>query len=194
MAFSTTFGHYEFNRAPMGLKTSPSVHQRLMDRVLKYVKGKICFVYMDDIIIFSETPEQHYERLQIVLDLLRQADLMAKYSKCRFMQTTISYLGHTFTQGKIQPGGNKVKAVQHFPCPQNVKGVQSFLGLVNFYRRFIPNCSEISGPLLHLLGKQIPFKWTSEFDEAFKKLKEALTSTPVLIMPDFKENAPKVED
>ena len=81
-----------------------------------------------DDIIFGETPEQHFERLQIVLDLLRQADLMAKPSKCKFMQTTISYLGHTFSDGKVQPDGNKVDAVTNFPCPKNDKRSSKLLG------------------------------------------------------------------
>ena len=139
------------------------------------------------LIIYAETPEQLYERMQIVYQLLRKAGLMAKPSKCKLIKTTINYLGHTFSEGQTQPGGNKIDAVKHFPCPKDVKAVQSFLGLVNFYHRFIPKCTALSGPLLKLLKREIPFQWSKECQDSFERLKEALISSPILILPNFDE-------
>ena len=184
-AFTTQSGHYQFRRMPFGLKSSPITFVRLMDRVLHGMLGKNVFCYIDDLIVATNTVEEHLTVMQKVLERLNQAGLKVKLSKCNFLQKQLKYLGHTISQEGIRVNEDKVEAIKEYPVPKNVKQVKSFLGLSGFYRRFIPQYGMIATPLTNLTRENQPFIWGSEQQEAFDTLKHKLVTAPVLIMPDF---------
>ena len=138
-AFSTESGHYHFNRMPFGLKNAPATltFQRFMNDVLKSVIKKFALVYLDDVIIYSKTLEQHIKHTEKVLDLLRKAGLKIKISQCTFLQTSVNYLGHVISQTGITPDPKKTKAIENFPTPTHISHLKSFLGLAGYYRKFI---------------------------------------------------------
>jgi Reverse transcriptase (RNA-dependent DNA polymerase). len=184
-AFSTSFGHYEFNRMPFGLANAPSCFQRLMDRCLSGMQGVELFVYMDDIVIFAKSLKEHNEKLEKLLGRLKTAGLVLQPDKCRFLCKEIGYLGHLISEEGIKPDPRKIAAVSQFPQPKGRKNVKQFLGLAGYYRRFIPDFAYIAKPLNALLKKNVTFVWTDEIEEAFRKLKEVLCSEPLLHYPDF---------
>lgn len=184
-AFSTGLGHFEFNRMPFGLTGAPATFQRLMNHVLTGLQGIECFVYLDDIVVYGGNLAEHEARLCKVLQLLRENNLKVKTEKCNFMRREIVYLGHKCSAEGALPDPEKVKCVRDFPVPRNRKEIQSFLGLVNYYRKFITGTSEIALPINKLLRKDAKFEWSRECQEAFEKLKEAILSPPVLAYPDF---------
>lgn len=184
-AFSTKFGHYEFTVLPMGLTSAPATFQRLMNDIFMPYLDKFVIIYLDDICIYSRTPEEHLQHLDIVLSLLRTHKLLAKTSKCLFGVTSMEFLGHILSSDGIATDPKKIKAVQDWPVLQNAKDVLSFLGLANFYRRFVKNFSQIAAPLTALTGKDVPFKWEQAEQDSFDSLKRALTSAPILALPDF---------
>ena len=140
---------------------------------------------MDDILIYTQTLEQHAELLAAMLQLLVDNSLYAKPSKCSFAQDSIEYLGHVISNKGVSTDPQKITAVQNWPVPTNVKEVRAFLGLTGYYRRFIQHYSLISKPLTLLLQKGTPFMWSSVTQEAFDTLKHALVSAPVLALPKF---------
>ena len=183
--FSVPSGHYEFNRLPFGLSNSPANFQRLMDTVLKNLTGTECFVFIDDVIIFSNTAEEHARRLESVLQRFDQANLQLHPGKCAFAQPQVQYLGYVLSEQGATASPEKVKAVQNFPTPKCVKDIRSFLGLASFYRRLVPKFAEIAKPLTTLTRKDQPFAWGPEQQEALVKLKNKLSTAPVLAFPDF---------
>ena len=184
-AFSTPFGHYHFNRMPFGLKNAPATFQRLMDRVLSGLQGIELFVYMDDIVIYASSLEEHTRKLLTLLERLDKANLTLQPEKCFFLRKEVCYLGHTITRDGVKPDPKKVEAVRRFPQPRNAKNIKQFLGLAGYYRRFIPDFSSIAKPLSYLLKKNVLFKWTESQNEAFNKLKNILCTYPLLQYPDF---------
>lgn len=159
-----------------------------MDRILKGISGVFCLVYLDDIIIYSRTLEEHKRHIKEVIERLRKNNLKVKLDKCKFAQRRIEYLSHIIEDGTIRPNPEKVVAVEKFPVPTSVKTVQSFLGLVSYYRKFIKGCAHISSPLIHLTHKEVPFDWTPECKDAFERLKTILLSEGnVLILPNFEK-------
>ena len=184
--FIVESGLYEYKRLPFGLRNAPSSFQRMMDSVLRGLKPTQCLVYLDDVIIFSKGIEQHAERLKRVFDKLREANLSLKFKKCHFALSEVKYLGHVITRKGIKADPDKIEAVKTFPSPNTTKELQSFLGLSNYYRRFIHQYADMARPLTKLLRKGVAFTWTPDCQEAMDKLKEALTSSPVLTYPDFK--------
>jgi hypothetical protein len=184
-AFSTSSFHYEYLRMPYGLKSAPSTFQRLMNNVLMGLIGTRCFVYLDDIIIFGETLEDHHIRLREVLDRLRQYNLKIEPDKCEFLKTELTYLGHVVTGEGVKPDPQKVHAISNFPTPKNRTDVKSFLGLAGYYRRFIPHFSKIAKPLNDLQKKDQQWKWEQEQIQSFQQLQSILTEEPVLQYPDF---------
>jgi len=145
-------------------------------------------IFIDDILIFSKTEEEHAEHLRIVLQRLRDHRLYAKFSKCEFWLKKVSFLGHVLSENGIEVDPSKVEDVLNWAQPQNVKEVRGFLGLAGYYRRFIENFSKISKPLTELLNKDVPFKWTDACERAFQTLKTKLTTAPVLAQPDVTKN------
>ena len=144
--------------------------------------------FIDDIIVFSSDLDQHMKDIDLIFDRLRKANLKAKPTKCRFGTNSVKYLGHILSSEGILPNPEKIKVIVDFPVPQTPKQVRSFLGIANYYRRFIDKYSTISAPLTALLRKDAEFKWTEECSEAFEKLKIILTSPPVLVFPDLNKD------
>lgn len=184
-AFRTRFGHYEFTVLPMGMTSAPATFQRLMNDIFMPYLDKFVIIYLDDLCIYSKTPEEHIKHLEIVLGLLREHKLLAKPSKCLFGVTSMDFLGHIISSDGIATDPKKIKAVQDWPIPKNNKDILSFMGLANFYRRFVKDFSKIAAPLTSLTGKDVPFQWGPKAQESFDALKLALTTAPVLAVPDF---------
>lgn len=183
-AFCTHSGHYEYLVMPVGLTNAPCTFQGLMNHVFEPVLRKFLMVFFDDILIYSKTWEDHLLHLDMAFAILRHQQLYLKKSKCTFGATKIEYLGHFISSEGVGTDPVKIKAVEQWPTPANQKHLCSFLGLANYYRRFIQGHSIIAGPLTLLLRKD-RFTWTTEASTAFQTLKEALISAPVLALPDF---------
>ena len=185
-AFSTPQGHFEFNVMPFGLTNAPATFQRLMECVLSGLTYKQCLIYLDDIIVFSTTFDEHIERLTHVFQALRAAHLQLKLSKCTFMQKEVVYLGHIVSADGVKPDPRKVSAVLDSQAPSNVKELRHFFGLTNYYCKFISSYANIADPLYKLLkGNKKSFQWTTTCQQAFDALKAKLTTPPVLGYPDF---------
>ena len=184
-AFSIPEGHFQFKRMPFGLKNAPATFQKLMNTVLSGLQGIHCYVYLDDIVIYSFDLNTHIEKLQKVFDRLRYFNLKLQPDKCEFLRREVNYLGHIITDEGVKPNPEKVKAVRDFPIPRTQKDIKSFLGLISYYRRFIPNFSLIAKPLTSLLKKDAKFVWNNEQQLAFETLKNKLLSAPILSYPDF---------
>ena len=173
---------YEFNRCPFGLSQAPAYFQRLIHEVLKGIT--FAFGYLDDILIFSPDNKTHLEHLEVVFQRLREADLKLKASKCNFFKKHIQYLGHLVSGGGIEPLPEKLEAVRKMPPPTTPKEVRQFLGLVGYYRKFVPKFADIARPLTNLTKLDIPYEWTTRCQEAFEFLKEMLLKEPILKYPD----------
>ena len=186
-AFSTMNGHFEFNVMPFGLTNAPATFQRLMECVLAGLTYEQCLIYLDDIIVFSSTFEEHLCRLRNVLVALQEAHLQLKLPKCTFASTEVAYLGHIVSANGITPDPQKVTAVLHFPQPTEAKPLRQFLGLTNYYRKFIHNYASIAEPLHQALKGHKKFQWTPSCQQAFDFLKSKLTSPPILGYPDFSQ-------
>lgn len=184
-AFSTPFGHYEFSRMPFGLKNAPATFQRLMNTVLLGLQGFKCFIYMDDIVVYGDTLIAHNKKLTEILERLRQHELKLQPSKCNFLQKEIVFLGHKITSEGIKPDEAKIQAVKNFPSPKNYKDVKTFLGMMSYYRKFIPNLSNLAEPINRLLKKGQKFVWSVTCQQSFDELKSLLMSSPILQYPDF---------
>lgn len=189
-AFSTPDGLYEFNVMPFGLCNAPATFERMIDTVLRGLKWKTCLCYLDDIVVFSSTFDDHLQRLDEVLTCLSNAGLQLNTKKCHFGSTTIKVLGHLVNKDGIQPDPDKISAVLNFPRPLRAKELRSFLGLASYFRRFIRNFATIASPLHKLLASTAPFDWNHQCEAAFQELKRALTSPPVLCY--FNDEAPTV--
>ena len=184
-AFICPLGLYQFEVMPFGLKNAPATFQRLMEVVLAKHLGKICMVYLDDIIIHSSSLNQHFHDIQAVLDRLREAGLTINMKKCRFCRTTLKFLGHVVSVSGVQVDEEKTRAVQSFPTPRNLKELQRFLGLAGWYHRFVPHFSSTAEPLNALKRKGVKYTWTPTCQAAFNTLKQHLASPPILGHPDF---------
>ncbi|CAM5174954.1 unnamed protein product [Natator depressus] len=177
---------YEFNVLPFGLRNAPTTFQRLVDGLLVGL-GEYAVAYLDDVAIFSDSWAEHLEHLQKVVERIREAGLTVKAKKCQIGLNRVTYLGHQVGQGTINPIQAKVDAIHKWPVPKSKKQVQSFLGLAGYYRRFVPQYSQIATPLTDLTKKKQPnaVQWTEECQKAFNQLKASLMSDPVLRAPDF---------
>lgn len=186
-AFSTDFQHYEFVRLPMGLKSAPFTFQRLMGNILSEVLGSDCFVYLDDIVVHARSLGEHEEKLHRVLQLLQDNNLKVNIEKCQFLKREVVYLGHKCSETGVLPDPKKVECVQTYPPPTNVKELQAFLGLANYYRKFIPHAAQIMLPLTNLLKKKVKFVWDENCQAAMNELKQAIINPPILSYPDFEK-------
>ncbi len=184
-AFITHAGLYEFNVMPFGLTSSPPVFQELMNRVMQGVQNKYCMAYMDDIVVFSETVEDHFQHLADVFKRLEKANLKLKLSKCEFFKEKIQFLGHVVSSDGVQPDEEKVRVIRDLQPPTTVKQVRSFLGMVSYYRNFLEKFSEIAYPLIALTRKNARFHWDDACQDAFEKLKQHLIEAPILAHPDI---------
>lgn len=185
-AFTVNNGHYEYLRMPFGLKNAPATFQKLMDHILRSHLYKICFVYMDDVVIFSRSLQEHIHHIKIIFEELRKANLKIQLDKSEFLCKQVAFLGHIITPEGIKPNPSKVEAVQKFPIPKTVKEIKRFLGLIGYYRKFIANFAKLTSPLSKCLrkGEKINIE-NPDYIEAFNICKELLQNAPVLIYPDF---------
>jgi hypothetical protein len=168
-----------------GLTNAPAYFMYLMNNVLMEYLDKFVVVFIDDILIFSKTEEEHEKHLRMVLEKLRSNQLYAKFSKCEFWLTEVAFLGHVISTGGISVDPSKVEDVLNWMPLTNASEIWSFLGLVGYYRRFIKDFSKIAKPMTRLLEKDKDFNWTKECQVSFEELKKQLTSTPVLILPGY---------
>lgn len=186
-AFTANNFQYRWVRMPFGLSTAPLTWQRAINTILKDVIGKGVYVYLDDIIIYAKTKENHDQILWKVMSLLKEHNLQLKVSKCIFYAKQFDYLGHVITKDGIKANPKKLEAINNFPIPTTVKKVQSFLGLCQYFRRYVRNFSRIAKGLITLLKKEVPFVWTHVQQTAFDELKKALMEQVVLKFPDFEQ-------
>lgn len=178
-------GLYQFTSMPFGLHSAGATFQRLLDKVVGPELEPRAFAYLDDLVMISETFEEHLDLLCEVLGRLRKAGLKLNVEKCQFCRTELKYLGHVVNANGIGTDPEKVKAIAEFPRPTNVKSLRSFLGLASWYRRFIDQFARLTTPLTCLLKKSTKWSWTESQEEAFLGLKQKLTTTPILACPDF---------
>ncbi|GJZ20178.1 reverse transcriptase domain-containing protein [Tanacetum coccineum] len=183
-AFRTRYGHFEFTVMPFGLTNAPAIFMDLMNRVCKPYLDKFVIVFIDDILIYSKSKEEHEVHLKTILDLLKKEKLYAKFSKCEFWLQEVQFLGHVVNRDGIHVDPSKVESVKNWKTPESSTEIRSFLGLAGYYRRFIENFSKIAKPLTLLTQKNKAYVWGDKQDEAFKILKEKLCNAPVLVLPD----------
>jgi len=183
-AFRCRYGHFEYLVMPFGLTNAPAFFQHLMNDVFREHLDHFVIIYLDDILIYSDSLEDHTEHVKLVLSILRKHGLYAKLEKSSFHQTQVEYLGFIISPSGITMDPSKTSTIKAWPTPLSVKDIQSFLGFANFYRRFIPNFSKLALPLTSLTKKSTTFLWTSAAQQAFDSLKEIFTSAPILIHPD----------
>ena len=176
-------GLFHFNVMPFGLTNAPASFQRLMEKVLINLTPHKCLCYLDDIIIAGNTFQEALENLSEVFQRLRDANLKLKAKKCSLFQTTVTYLGHTVSQQGIACDPSKVETIENGPVPTNKTEVRSALGLIGYYRKIIPNYTEVAKPLTRLTRKNTKFQWDTNCENAFKMLKHSLTCAPVLAFP-----------
>lgn len=184
-AFSTEFGHFEFKRMPFGLKGAPATFQRLMNQVLLGLQGIQCFVYLDDCVVFGKDRADHFTKLRNVMSRLSEANLRLHPKKCFFLRKEIIYLGHHCGVDGCRPDPDKVKVIDGITPPKSLKELQSFLGIINYYRRFVPNFSRVAIPLVNLTKKGVRFEWTEHCQNALDDLKWILKEKIMLKYPDF---------
>ncbi|KAJ8031683.1 hypothetical protein HOLleu_24949 [Holothuria leucospilota] len=197
-AFTTPMGFFECNRMPFGLTSAPSTFQRLMEKCMGDMNLKKCLVYLDDIIIFSKTFEEHLERLAAVFKRLGEYGLKLKPSKCEFLKPSVKYLGHIVSAKGVETDPEKIEKIKNWPPPTNLKQLRSFLGFAGYYRRFVEGFSKIAKPLNALMGgesmidkdgkarsKAPTWNWSRECQTAFETLVGKLTSPPVLAYANY---------
>ncbi|GJX47714.1 zinc finger, CCHC-type, retrotransposon gag domain protein [Tanacetum coccineum] len=182
-AFRTRYGHYEFLVMPFGLTNAPAVFMDLMNRIFHEYLDKFVIVFIDDILVYSKSEEEHEQHLQIVLEILRQKKLYAKFSKCEFWLQQVAFLGHIVSADGIIMDPSKFDAITKWPRPTTVTEVRSFLGLAGYYRCFVEGFSRLALPLTQLMRKGEKFVWTDERNESFEELKRRLVSAPILTLP-----------
>ncbi|OMO96556.1 reverse transcriptase [Corchorus capsularis] len=183
-AFKTSDGHYEFLVMPFGLTNALSTFQSAMNDLFRSHLRRSVLVFFDDILVYNPSWEAHLDHLSVVLDLLQTNQFYAKESKCTFGRSSIDYLGHIITGEGVKVDHSKIEAIVDWPTPSNLKALRGFLGLTGYYRKFVKGYAAIAAPLTNLLRKD-QFLWDSTTSKTFQDLKLALTSTPVLRLPDF---------
>ncbi|XP_057190663.1 uncharacterized protein LOC130554808 [Triplophysa rosa] len=182
-AFATRYGLYEYTRMPFGLCNAPGTFQRAMELVLRGLQWDTLLIYLDDIIIFGEDVEQCIERLAEVFRRLQEYGLKLKPSKCQLLRDEVLFLGHVVSSEGIKTNPALINDVRDWNPPTSVQQLQSFLGLCNYYRRFVAKFAEIAAPLTILLKKGSHFTWEEEQKKAFERLKRSLTAAPILVFP-----------
>ena len=182
-AFTTPYGKWEFLKCPFGLNQAPAYFMALINRVLEGT-GSFAMGYMDDILVFSPDEETHLKHLKLIFTRLKKARLKIKLSKCSFFKKNLHYLGHLISADGILPMEDKLAAIRDLAPPTNVHEVQQVMGLLNYYRKFVPNYTEIAKNITELVKKGTAFEWTEKRQASFNELKKGLTEAPVLVYPD----------
>lgn len=186
-AFSVENGHYEFVRMPFGLKNAPSTFQRVMDNILREHLGIRCLVYMDDIIVFSTSLQEHIINLSKIFETLRKYNMKIQLDKSEFLRKEVAFLGHVVTADGVRTNPDKIETIKNWPLPKNEKDLRAFLGVLGYYRKFIRDFAKIAKPLTVQLRKGESIQHTKEFVTAFERCKHILSSSQVLAYPDFKK-------
>ncbi|XP_050908927.1 uncharacterized protein LOC127122669 [Lathyrus oleraceus] len=187
-AFRTRYGHYEYTVMPFGVSNAPGVFMEYMNRIFHPYLDQFVVVFIDDILIYSKSEEEHADHLNMVLQVLRDKKLYAKLSKCEFWLKEVSFLGHVISSGGIAVDPSKIDAVLQWETPKSATEIRSFLGLAGYYRRFIEGFSKIAMPLTQLTRKGQSYVWDVACEKSFVELKKRLTSAPVLILPNPDES------
>ncbi|GBG86045.1 hypothetical protein CBR_g40946 [Chara braunii] len=185
-AFKTHDGLYEFTVMPFGLTNAPTTFQSLMDKVFRHQINRFVVVYLNDILIFNKSMEEHMRHLEEVLQVLKEAQLHLNLEKFEFGRDSVIYLGHRLSAAGLEPEATKVEVIRNWPQPANVRELRSFLGLASYYRKFVPKFSITARPLSRLTSKNVSYTWDEECTTAFAALKEALVSHLVLRIADPK--------
>ncbi len=182
LTINTHRGLYRYNRLPFGVASAPAIFQKTMDSILRGLPGVLC--YIDDILITGSSEAEHLDTLAKVLVRLQKQGIKVKREKCRFMKPSVQYLGHRIDADGIHATDSKLDAITKAPAPRNITELRSFLGLINYYGRFIPNLSTLLHPLNNLLRRETPWKWSEECAKAFRQAKEKIVSLNVLVHYD----------
>ena len=186
-AFRTRYGHYEFLVMPFGLTNAPAAFMDLMNRVFQPYLDRFVIIFIDDILVYSGSSEEHSEHLRIVLQTLRERQLYAKLSKCQFWLDRVAFLGHVISAEGVSVDPQKIEAVVNWKPPKSVSEVRSFLGLAGYYRKFVEGFSKIAAPLTKLTRKDVKYDWVDACQQSFEELKSRLTSAPVLVLPNGRD-------
>ena len=188
-AFRTSSGQlYEFNQVPFGLCNAPATFSRLMDRVLSGLHWETCLFYLDDIIVFSSTWEEHLARLRQVFEKLRHANFKLGVEKCAFTAKEVTYLGHRVMEEGLVPDPVLLTSIREILPPKTATEVHSLLGLARYYWRYVKNFAAIVGPLHALTRKDAVFHWSTDYQDAFDSLKTLFTTSPITAFPDFSQS------
>ena len=180
-AFVTVNDHLEWLVMPFGFRNSPAIFQRAIQNILKkHNLFSFSRNYLDDILIFSKSFEEHLKQIELVLAALQNENVKLKLSKCKFAQKSVKYLGHVISKNKFKPLNDNLIAIRDFPVPDNVKALQRFLGKVNYYHKFIPNACKLLSALYALLKKDSQFTWNTDCQKSFEQVKKYLMSNPIL--------------
>ena len=180
--FNSVFGRYKFLRLPYGVHSASEVFQKRMTEMFENVEGVVC--YIDDVLVWGRSKEEHDERLRKVLEVIRDNNVKLNKQKCKFAQTDIRYLGHQLNHEGLRPDKDKVKAIQEMPTPKSKKDLERFLGMIQYIGRFIPSLSDITAPLRILLQNETEWHWEKQQEDAYKKLKNLATVSPALAFYD----------
>ena len=175
-------GKYQWNRCPFGLTQAPAYFQRVVHEVIEGLT--FAYGYLDDILVFSKSIEEHFQHCEIIFKRLKKYKLKLSYEKCAFLKSQVQYLGHLLSGAGIEPVPEKLQALKEMVEPDCAKGVKIYLGFVGYYRKFIPKYSDIAKPLTELTKLDVPFVWMDQCQKAFELLKEYLLKEPILVYPD----------
>ena len=186
-SFRTRYGHYEFLVMPFGLTNAPASFMDLMNRVFQPYLDRFVIIFIDDILVYSGSSEEHSDHLRIVLQTLRERQLYAKLSKCQFWLDRVAFLGHVISAEGVSVDPQKIKSVVNWKPPKNVSEVRSFLGLAGYYRKFVEGFSKIAAPLTKLTRKDVKYDWVDVCQQSFEELKGRLTAAPVLALPNGRD-------
>jgi hypothetical protein len=184
-AFITRSGIFEFMRMPFGLTGAVATFQNAMNSVLSGLTWKLCLVYLDDVLVFSKSFEEHCAHLKLIFDRFREANVSLKADKCNFFARKTRYLGHVISADGIATDPRLVDKVRDCPAPKDRSELNTFLALARYYSSFVPHFSDVVEPMAVLLRKDVPWVWGPAQQAAFTEIKNLITSAPILIFPDF---------
>ena len=179
-------GKWQLRRTPFGLSQASAYFQLLIDKLLMGFSG-FAMGYLDNIIIFSKTKEEHLQHLEEIFIRLRKFGFKMKREKCSFFKKHLQYLGHLVSENGFKPLPEKLESIRKMPAPRTAKEVKQFLGLIGFYRKFVPRFADISRPLTKLMHHNVVFEWTDQCSKAFNHMRELLMEYPILRYPDQKQ-------
>lgn len=186
-AFTAVGGHFEFLRMPFGLTNAPATFQRFINNLLGDIVGKYCLVYMDDIIIYSASLQQHIQDLKVVFKKLKMSNLKMQQDKSEFLRKEIDFLGHIVTPEGIKPNPKKIEAIKKFPLPTTRTHIKSFIGLLSYYRKFIKDLAKITKPLTKQLKGKKTVEISEDYKNAFEHAKTLLCNDPILTYPNYEQ-------